>query len=975
MIEKGKYQEALDILNQGLSKAPLDIRLNFFKARVFAFAEPPLYNVDSSYFYFVKCQDLFGILRDIKIRDELNKIPINVAVVKNQINSLLNREYQAIQGTNTIEAYASFIERFPDSKYARDAQTKHDELVFKQFSATPRTLAEYKALHLANPNASTRLMVADQIAKLIRKSPTIEDCEFYVTQFTDHEQWLEFCYILYEMMRKDGELKTLLRFYKDVPALPLNEKQRADYENAKFAWNLGLTASNGSSGGCFGQPTRQTDENQELNRRLTREGAKTGDLQFSLMWNNLNDIDLHVIDPLGEIIYFGNRMSASGGNLDVDMNVMYKAGRYSEQPVENIFWPTGAAPSGHYTVIVVHYLNHQKSGCKDPTDFVVRVRCNGQDTLLKGSLTYNEDKPRKKMIEFDYAMPERNYPTMDDSLVRQYDMYIKSAAPVELALVAVQKMMMGAIETKNWEVAIRTLANYSKYFVKDNDVMARIRELDGLLRDDRFQVTKERLAKVNTGGEEYSPVLSADEKLLYFCGRSRNDNIGKEDIFVARASSDGKWEAASPFAFINTREENEAPLSVSADGNTILLFRNGDIYYASKTSSGWSAPTAFPAPVNSGYWEGDAMLTSDGKAILFASNRPGGQNLFTDQNFFHGNSNYASDLYVCVKSNNTWGPAINLGKQVNTPYCERSPYLHPDMHTMYFSSDAFYGLGDLDVFMIKRTSDTSWTQWSAPINLGRNINTTQPDWGYQISASGQWAYFAASTSTSDTREDIYRFSLPEELRPDPVVALTGRLTNMSDRSVSATIHWIDLSTGNEVGISQSDPQTGQYYILLTAGSHYGYYAESGEYFSVSDHLNLEDADRYNVVNQDIRLYEMEQLVADGTALRINNLFFDYDRSTLRPESFPELNRLAEIIIKYPDIKVEIMGHTDNMGPDDYNLKLSQSRAETVRDYLISKGVPANRLVAKGYGKDRPLVENTNDKNRQMNRRVEFRFYR
>lgn len=975
LLNKGQYEQALDLLNENLKTIPNDIRLNFYKARVYAVSDPPVYDVDSAYLYFNRCLELFNVLRDLKIRDKLNKIPINTTVVRNQINSLLNREFQLVQSINTLEAYAAFMNRFPESRQGKQARELHDELAFKEFSSVNRSMGELKALHLSRPQASTRLMLADEIVKMIRREPRTEDLEFYVVQFPDHEQYLELCYMLYDRLRKDGELKTLLRYYSMVPGLPLNEKQRADYANAKHAWKIGLGTSKGSQGSCFGSPLQLSEENMELNRRLTREGAQTGDLQFSLMWNNFNDIDLHVTDPFGEVIYFGNRSSASGGILDVDMNVHYKMGRYSEQAVENIFWPAGSAPSGKYKVKVIHYLNHRQNGCKDPTEFVVRVRCNGQDTLLKSSLTYNEAKPGKTMLEFEYSMPEYNEVVMTDSIRTEYDRYIKNAGPLELAYMAVLRLMADDLRSRRWDEAILTLSNYSRYFVKDNDVMGRIRELDRILRDDRYTVQIERLGTVNTAAEEYSPVLSADEKLLYFCGRNRPENLGKEDIFVSKAGSRG-WEKPALLTSINTAQENEAPLSVSADGNSILLFRSGDIYYATRTSTGWSAPVAFPAPVNTVYWEGDAMIAANGKALLFASNRPGGYNLYTEQNHYHGNIQYASDLYVCeLQDDGSWGPAINLGPSVNTLYCERSPFLHPDLKTLYFSSDAWYGMGNLDVFMIRRSSDTSWTSWEKPVNLGRNINTPDADWGYQISTSGEWAYFSAFDETGGMKEELYRFVLPAELRPQAVVALSGRLLDRSGRPVSARVFWVNLQTGEEAGVSTADPVTGHYYVLLTAGHNYGFYAESDSAFSVSGHLDLTDASRYEVRETDISLYRMEELIRDKTALRINNLFFDYDRSTLRPESFPELDRLARIILGYPGLKVEIMGHTDDRGPDDYNLKLSQDRAETVKSYLASRGVDENIMAAVGYGESRPLMPNTTDANRQTNRRVEFRFSR
>jgi outer membrane protein OmpA-like peptidoglycan-associated protein len=975
MIQKGQVEKAMGSINTALLRAPNDIRLNFFKARAYASEEGALYNVDSSYKYYDKCLELFGILRDQKIRETLYSESINTTIIKNQISVLLARAFEKVNALNTMEAYMTFLRNFPKAKQAREAQSNYDELYFKDKLPGLKSTRDFMDFFLANPQTSMRNAIADSLFNRIHRRPKREDLRFFIQHFPDHVMYIEMADHLYKLYSMDGELLSLQRYYKLVNDLPPNEQQHKEYDWATFAWTIGLTASNSnSSGGCFGNSGKKDADNEELNRRLTREGAQTGDLQFSLMWNNYNDLDLHVTDPKGEEIYFSNRTSSTGGLLDVDMNVRYKIGRFSDAPVENIFWAYGSAPSGHYKVTVVHYLNHNQDGCRDPTPFTVRVRCNGQDTLIKSVIVYDGTRKPKHIISFDYAVPERFTPEMNDTLRMQYDKYIKGTAPMELAWVAVQKLMADPLRNHDWALSTKLLSNYAKYFVSDNNIMARIRETDKMLNGDLYAITKEKVPAVNTAGEEYSPVPGADEQTLYFCGRDRTDNLGKEDIFVSRLKNNN-WNVPVLLENINTAAENEAPLSVSVDGNSLLLFRNGDVYYVTRSVNGWSAPVAFPAPVNTEFWEGDAMLTADGRALIFSSNRPGGQNLHVEQNYYHGNTNYASDIYICEKTANGWGPAINLGTSVNTPYCERSPLLHPDLKTLYFSSDGHYGLGDLDVFMIRRLSDTSWTQWSKPVNLGKFINTPDADWGYRVSASGQWAYFSAVDVTAGTKEDIYRFQLPAELRPEPVIALTGRLMDSQGRNVSAIIHWINLVTGEETGIATSDPRTGMYYILLPSGGNYGYYADSGSYFSVSNHIDLTNDRTYHTVTQDIPLHQVDDLVESGIPLRINNLFFDYDRSSLRPESFPELNRMAGIIRSHPGLKVEIMGHTDDAGPDAYNLTLSESRALSVRDYLLTKGVPPESLTAKGYGETKPMLPNTSEKNRQMNRRVEFRFFR
>jgi outer membrane protein OmpA-like peptidoglycan-associated protein len=973
-ISAGKYSKTLDVLTDKLRKSPDDIELNYFLGLLYSMADESIFDEDSSYKYFDRSLQLFTVLRDKKTRGYLSKISVSPSIIRKQMNAMLASSYANARLDGSPEAYLSFFSRFPGARHAVEAQRQYDMILFNRMAAPGLEPVQYMEYLINNPGCACRLALADSLIAISEKDPDPIVLGFLATHFAEHERFYEIYLRLYDIIRSDGELLTLIRFYNTGPNIPLNERQKKDFALAIRAYQIGLTASVPGKTTRMGRRGGQDEKNQELNRRLTREGAQTGDLQFSLMWNNLNDIDLHVVDPFAEEIYFARRRSSSGGILDVDMNVHYKKDRYSDKPVENIFWPHGKAPAGRYKVSVVHYKNHEAPGCNDPTDFTVRVRSHAYDTLISGAISFTRWKAPMTVFEFDYSVPERFSPEFNDSLAARYASYIRDAAPLELAWVALQKLLAPYIRSASWDEAANILSNFAPFFSADRAMNIRFRQLAELLRDDRFPVTKERLANINTDGEEYSPVLSADEKTMYFCGRGRYDNIGKEDIYIAHAAGKA-WSKAQPFEYINTATENEAPLSVSTDGTTMLLFRDGDIYFAGRTDSGWSQPEAFPFPVNTGYWEGDAMLTADGRAIIFASNRPGGKNLHTEQNYYHGSSNYASDIYVSEWRNGAWQNPVNLGKTINTMFCERSPFLHADLKTLYFSSDGHYGLGDLDVFLSRRLSDTSWTQWSVPVNLGRSINTADADWGYRISSSGTSAYFSAYNAIAQSKEDMYRITLPPELRPEPVTALTGTLTDFSGNPVRASLRWVDLATGEEAGISGSDPLTGAYYILLPSGRQYGYYAESGTYFSVSGHLDLRDNDQYSVRVEDLTLYRMDDLADGGEALRINNLFFDFDKADLRKESFPELRRLAAIIREYPDIRVQILGHTDDRGTDEYNRKLSESRAQTILQVLVKQGVPADVMTAAGLGKSMPLVPNTSDENRQMNRRVEFRFSR
>ena len=563
--------------------------------------------------------------------------------------------------------------------------------------------------------------------------------------------------------------------------------------------------------------------------------------------------------------------------------------------------------------------------------------------------------------------------------VEQYDAYIKRNAPEEDAFVAVQRVAEPYIQEGQWEKAANVFETYRPLF-KAMDL--RFEKIISLLEAVEESLVVTNLGSgINTDANEYIPVPSADGLLLYFLGRHRSDCYGGEDVFVSHLQN-GKWQKAVNLGKSINTNLNEAIQSISADGNRIILFGNydesfgkGDIFYADKTKDGWFDIQHFPKSINSQYFDADASMTSDGKAMLFTSDRPGGVgSLHEKSELFHGHYGGNTDIYVSLKTEEGWSEPINLGPAINTPYIERTPFLHPDGKTLYFSSDGHYGLGRLDVFKAVRLSEDSWTEWSEPVNLGKEINTADDDWGYQVATLGDVAYFSArGKSGGFGGSDIYSITLPEEVRPEAVATISGKVTDGSGKVLEAVIKWEDLSTGENVGQLKSNPQDGSYFIVLPLGKNYGYYAEKEGYYPVSNNIDLQDETESLNITEDIVLLLIEKIKEEEIPVRINNIFFDFDKSELRPESFPELNRLAKVLQENPDRKVEISGHTCSMGTEAYNRDLSKRRAQSVVGYLISVGCDDASLISTGYGESKPIASNETEEGRSQNRRVEFRF--
>jgi len=484
---------------------------------------------------------------------------------------------------------------------------------------------------------------------------------------------------------------------------------------------------------------------------------------------------------------------------------------------------------------------------------------------------------------------------------------------------------------------------------------------------------------INTPGEEYHPVIGGHGNLLYFA-RDVGPR-GGENIFVS--AHDGvRWgEAVDMGRPVNTAT-HEVPLGVSLDGNLLTLFGNyansfgrGDIFYAVQEDDCWSEVGHYQAPINTEHFDSDAMLPADGKTMLLVSDRPGGiGEAHKKGELFHNGYGGNTDIYIVVQTE-AGQTAINLGPTINTPYSEYSPYLSADGKTLYFSSDGHGGLGGLDVFKSTRTSDTTWTEWSEPVNLGKDINGPADDWGYQIALSGNLAYFATNSRIDGYGgNDIYAIEMPVELRPTPVTAVSGRVLDPDGNPIpGATVICNDLTLNREVGQSSSAPVTGQYLIALPAGHNYGFYAEKEGYVGKSENLDLTDKPDYAEYHMDIILHPVEGLVRDQVVIRLNNIFFDFNKATLKEASILELNRWVKFFAKYTDIKAEFQGHADWIGSDAYNQKLSERRAQSVVDYLVQQGVAGKRVTGVGFGESRPVASNETEAGRAQNRRVEIHF--
>lgn len=574
----------------------------------------------------------------------------------------------------------------------------------------------------------------------------------------------------------------------------------------------------------------------------------------------------------------------------------------------------------------------------------------------------------EKDIELAYRFDNLDLTNITGKNYAKIDAFIQDAAPKHIALTALTEIARSAIDTENWSEAVKVFGKYKSKFTGLKQYEKTLILLEEKILDD---CKKEPIsAKMNSeNGNEYVPVMTADGSKLYFCGQDRYDNLGGEDIFVSE--HDGfDWSYPELIDDLSSSMENEAPESVTIDGTKMTIFVEGKLYETTKTTYGWSEPDLMGDNMNEGDWNADVCYTGDGKAALFTSMRDGGYNYVNTHDY---TGLHPVDIYVSLKDESgEWMEPINLGPVINTMYSERTPFLHPDMKTLYFSSNGHGGLGSLDVYMSKRLNEESWTEWSEPVNIGKYFNTSGSNWGYKITTDGKVAYFSEEKSSKDDNQDLLWLKLPPRLRPELVATVSGSLKDRDDKPVGARLLIEDLVSGNTVAEANSDPTNGEFFVVLPLGKIYGYHVDKKELFPVSGNIDLRETSDAVEKLDNIKILTFDEMIEEGLSVPVNNLFFDFGESKLLPTSEPELKRIAKILI-HKNLRISIEGHTDNVGSNDFNNDLSLKRSNAVKRFLISEGCRPDQLETTGFGASKPVASNETDEGRALNRRVELRF--
>ena len=470
---------------------------------------------------------------------------------------------------------------------------------------------------------------------------------------------------------------------------------------------------------------------------------------------------------------------------------------------------------------------------------------------------------------------------------------------------------------------------------------------------------------INSATDDLLPVISPNGKTLYFTRQSHPDNtapISNQDIWFSSINEKGEFSVAQNIGAPLNNSENSATTSITPDGQRMLVLNvyNPDgtmekgvsISHFNGTTWGFPQKVIIDSFYNDNIY-GEYILSNSGRFLIMTLER--------------NNAEGSKDMYVSfIKEDGTWTAPKHMGNTINSAESETSPFLCADERTLYFSSKGRSGFGSNDMFVTHRLDDT-WLNWSEPENLGDAINTSGWDAYFSLPANGEYAYYV-SYSNSLGGADIFRQKLPNWAKPTPVALVNGQVLHAKTKQpMRAKITYKNLTNGLILGEGYSDSLTGKFEIALPSGFKYAIIAAKSEFYSVNETVDLTQLKAYKELIKNIFMVPIEV----GETARLNNLFFDFNKALLKPESFVELDQLVQLMKQKPALEIQISGHTDDVGEVQYNIDLSLKRAKAVRDYLVSKGIAVNRITYKGFGESKPLAQGTSEESRQLNRRVEF----
>ncbi len=520
-----------------------------------------------------------------------------------------------------------------------------------------------------------------------------------------------------------------------------------------------------------------------------------------------------------------------------------------------------------------------------------------------------------------------------------------------------------------------------KHFLADVDKIKSDRDYDRALRMLRIsEVCHELISNpvpfnpspvpgISTNEDEYLPIITPDNEFAFFTRRitlppNRDDLVPRSrqrEMFFYSRNENGRFGKGEPMPSPFNKRENEGGATLTADNRELFYtlcetsstgYYNCDICTSRRGTSSWSEISNAGKGINKvDTWESQPSVTSDGKQLFFISDRPGGLGGY--------------DIYVSERNEKgEWGPARNLGEPINTPGNEKSPYIHTDSQTLYFSSDGHPGLGGYDIFYTRMKDG----KWGKPVNIGYPINSKDDDVGFFVSMDGKLGFFASNKLQGFGGWDLYSFDLYPEARPQKIMLVKGSV--QADGLDTITQARIELKNAVTRTITEIpiNTETGEYVAVVPLRHDHILTVKKEGFAYTSRYIEVdEDTSAGTLVEIDLDVKPIEL----GASYDLNDIYFDTDSFNLSPSSVLVIDGFIEFLQENKGIHVSIEGHTDDVGDAGYNQRLSESRAHAVHAYLIRQGIAAARLRYVGHGESKPIASNATEEGRAQNRRTVF----
>lgn len=471
--------------------------------------------------------------------------------------------------------------------------------------------------------------------------------------------------------------------------------------------------------------------------------------------------------------------------------------------------------------------------------------------------------------------------------------------------------------------------------------------------------------------DDYLVSLSPDNEIAYYTRKTKDFQISgyksepafQEKFYFSYRIADNVFDNGKEMPYPFNRNENEGGATITGNNKELIYtvckmvtsprqYYNCDLYSSKNIKGYWTDIVPLERVNRPDTWESMPSVTADGKELYFVSNRPGGVGGY--------------DIYKSFKDENgEWSEPINLGEPINTPGDEKSPFIHTDTRTLYFSSNGRPGMGGYDIYYVKLNDDNEKLEVK---NIGYPINTENDEMGFIVSIDGKYGYFSSNNIKNESigGMDFYYFSLYNEAKPEEVILVKGNLkSDDTTKPIKATVQIKSMESKRITFIPVDED--GDYVASLLKNEDYLLTIKGEDIVYQSTYVAAKDSITAPVIKLEMEVQPIEV----GKHYRLHNIYFAFNSADILANSQKVLDEFIVFLNDHPTLQIGIEGHTDNVGSDEFNLILSENRAKAVYNYLVNNGIDANRLQYKGFGESSPIATNETEEGRAMNRRTEF----